>query len=35
AFAVGTALYLALGVAMGVALTRLGPGRKLQRSRPT
>ena len=32
AFAVGTALYLALGVAMGVALTRLGPGRKLQRS---
>ncbi len=27
AFAVGTALYLALGVAMGVALTRLGPGR--------
>ncbi|NRE95815.1 amino acid ABC transporter permease, partial [Klebsiella variicola] len=28
----GTALYLALGVAMGVALTRLGPGRKLQRS---
>ena len=32
AFAVGTALYLALGVAMGVALTRRGPGRKLQRS---
>ncbi|VTM51570.1 glutamate Aspartate transport system permease protein GltJ [Klebsiella pneumoniae] len=32
AFAVGTALYLALGVAMGVALTGLGPGRKLQRS---
>ncbi|HHT2024124.1 TPA: amino acid ABC transporter permease, partial [Klebsiella pneumoniae] len=28
AFAVGTALYLA----MGVAFTRLGPGRKLQRS---
>lgn len=27
AFAVGTALYLALGVAMGVAFTRLGPGR--------
>jgi polar amino acid transport system permease protein len=26
AFAVGTALYLALGVAMGLLLTRLGPG---------
>ncbi|WP_201150516.1 amino acid ABC transporter permease, partial [Klebsiella michiganensis] len=31
AFAVGTALYLALGVLMGVALTRLGPGRDQQR----
>ena len=31
AFAVGTALYLALGVVMGVALTRLGPGRNQQR----
>ncbi len=35
AFAVGTALYLALGVAMGVALTRLGPGRKTATERPT
>ena len=31
AFAVGTGLYLALGVLMGVALTRLGPGKNQQR----
>jgi hypothetical protein len=28
AFAVGTALYLALGVVMGMALARLGPGKR-------
>lgn len=32
AFAVGTALYLALGIVMGLALTRFGPGYRQPRS---
>lgn len=32
AFAIGTLLYLALGVIMGVILTHLGPGKRAQRS---
>lgn len=32
AFAVGTVLYLALGVVMGMALARLGPGKTQHRS---
>lgn len=32
AFAIGTLLYLALGVVMGTVLTRLGPGKRAQRS---
>lgn len=32
AFAIGTALYLALGIVMGLALTRFGPGYRQPRS---